>query len=174
MVMRLPENDRISVSRNKLMADIKVAMGGRLAEEMIFGHGKVTTGASSDIKMATDLARRMIMEWGMSDKLGFQTYRQQDDTYLGMGAGSSRLHSEATAQTVDDEVSQLIDTCFVEAKAILKKHEKKLHVLGKALLERETLTGEEIRVLLEGGTLPTEDQPPLHAEVQQVSSVPTA
>lgn len=173
MVMRLPENDRISVSRSKLLADIKVAMGGRLAEELIFGHAKVTTGASSDIRMATSLARRMITEWGMSDKLGFQAYQQQDETYLGMASGNNRQHSEATAEVLDNEVSKLIDSCFAETKDLLIKKEKDLHTLAKALLERETLTGEEIKILMDGGTLPTEEMPPVHAQVHQVSSVPT-
>lgn len=172
LVMRLPENDRISVSRSRLMADIMVATGGRIAEEMIFGSEKVTTGASSDIRMATDMARRMITEWGMSDKLGFQAYAKQDDTYLGMAAGSNGLISEATLQEVDKEVKELIDSCFNKAKTLLKKKNKELHVLAKALLERETLTGDEIKILLEGGTLP-EIETVTTPETHQVSGVPT-
>ncbi len=172
MVMRLPENDRISVSRIKLLADIKVAMGGRIAEEMIFGEDKITTGASSDIKMATSLARRMITEWGMSDKMGFQAYESRDESYLGMASGGGRQHAEATAERVDLEVHKLLEDCFKETQKLLKEKSKELDLLGKALLERETLTGEEIKVLMEGGKLPEMGQPPIHAEVKHASGVP--
>jgi len=153
MVMRLPEGDRISMSRSRLFADLKVSMGGRLAEELIFGHDKVTTGASSDIKMATNIARRMITEWGMSDRLGFQSYGAQDDGYLGNRAAPKVL-SESTSQIVDEEVAKILDACYQETKNLLKEKINSLHQLAQALLERETLTGEEIKIVLEGGTLP--------------------
>ena len=153
MVMRLPEGDRISMSRSRLFADLKVSMGGRLAEELIFGHDKVTTGASSDIKMATNIARRMITEWGMSDRLGFQSYGSQDDGYLG-NAMAPKVLSEATSQIVDEEVAKILDACYQETKNLLKEKINSLHQLAQALLERETLTGEEIKIVLEGGTLP--------------------
>lgn len=154
MVMRLPENDRISVSRIKLIADIKVAMGGRLAEELIFGPDKVTTGASSDITMATEMARRMITEWGMSEDLGFQAYSSQDESVTGYG--SRRIHkiSEATIQKVDHEVHTLLEKCYAEVRKLLKSKKNALELLAHALLERETLTGEEIRFLFEKGHLP--------------------
>ena len=155
MVMRLPEGDRISMSRSKLLADLKVAMGGRLAEEMIFGVGKVTTGASSDIRMATDIARRMVTEWGMSDKLGFQCYGEpQQEVFLGHSLGSQRQGiSETTAQIIDEEVRIILDTCYHEARKILIDKQDQLHILAKGLLEYETLTGEEIKTLLEEGKL---------------------
>ncbi len=153
MVMRLPEGDRISVSRNKLLADVRVAMGGRLAEELIFGHENVTTGASSDIKMATEIARRMVTEWGLSDKLGFQCFGQQDEGFLGGGL-STKAMSSATAQTVDQEIAYILDTCFAETRTMLEDKLESLHKLAGVLLERETLTGDEIKILLEGGDLP--------------------
>ena len=153
MVMRLPEGDRISVSRNKLLADIRVAMGGRLAEELIFGHENVTTGASSDIKMATEMARRMVTEWGLSDKLGFQAFGGQEETFLGYG-NSSKAMSSATAEMVDQEVSKILDTSFTETRKMLEEKLDLLHSLATVLLERETLTGDEIKIVMEGGDLP--------------------
>lgn len=153
MVMRLPEGDRISMSRNKLLADLKVAMGGRLAEELIFGAGMVTTGASSDIRMATEIARRMITEWGMSDRLGFQSYSEpQQEVFLGHSLGAkNHAVSEKTAQVIDDEVRVILDACYAEARKILTDKMDKLHALAKGMLEYETLSGEEIRSLLEDG-----------------------
>ena len=154
MVMRLPEGDRVSLSRSKLLADLKVAMGGRIAEEMIFGYEKVTTGASSDIRMATDIAKRMITEWGMSDRLGFQAYGSpQEEVFLGYSVNQNKALSEATAQIVDEEVRRVLDECYVAAQKLLHDKLDMLHKLAKCLLERETLTGEDIRILLEGGVL---------------------
>jgi cell division protease FtsH len=158
MVMRLPEGDRISMSRSKLLGDLKVSMGGRIAEELIFGHDKVTTGASSDIQMATEIARRMVTEWGLSDRLGFQMYgERQQEVFLGHSVSQHKPISEATAQMVDEEIRKILDTCYVETEGMLKKHIKKLHLLAKALLDYETLSGDEIKALLEDGTIPSHD-----------------
>ena len=155
MVMRLPEGDRISMSRAKILADIKVAMGGRIAEEMIFGEDKVTTGASSDIKMASEYARRMITEWGMSDKLGFQAYgEQQQEVFLGQALTQRKQISERTAQLIDEEVQAVLDDCYKAATKLLTQKKAKLELLGKTLLEYETLSGDEIKVLLEEGKAP--------------------
>lgn len=155
LVMRLPESDRISVSRIKLLADLKVAAGGRVAEELIFGKDKVTTGASSDIRMATEIARRMVTEWGMSDALGFQSYGEpQQEVFLGHAVTQSKPISESTAQKVDQEVHRIVDECYQDAYKLIKTHIKKLHLLAENLLERETLTGDDIKVLMEGGDLP--------------------
>lgn len=156
MVMRLPEGDRISMSRSKLLADLKVAMGGRLAEELIFGDEKVTTGASSDIRMATDIARRMVTEWAMgSDKLGFQSYGEpQQEVFLGQQLTQRKSISEATSQIIDSEVHRILDECYAEAHKILVEKLDKLHTLAKTLLEFETMSGEDIKLLLEEGILP--------------------
>ena len=148
-----------------------VAMGGRIAEEMTFGNDKVTTGASSDIKMATDVARRMITEWGMSDKLGFLSYATQDEGYLGSHT-TPKSYSGTTAQLIDDEVKSLIDICYKDATLLLKKKKKHLISLAENLLERETLTGDEIRIVLEGGTLPPIEDT-IHNETPSVSGVPS-
>ncbi len=172
MVMRLPEGDRISMSRSKLLADLKVAMGGRLAEEIIFGSAKVTTGASSDIRMATDIARRMVTEWAMSDKLGFQSYGEpQQEVFLGHSITQRKPISESTAQVIDDEVRNILDTCYAQARKILDDHIEQLHLLATTLLECETLSGDEIRGLLEDGIKPTSPQGDVKSKI--TSSIPS-
>ena len=114
MVMRLPEGDRISVSREKLEADIAVAMGGRVAEELIFGRDKVTAGAASDIEQATKIARHMVTQWGMSDELGPVGYGQNEqEVFLGHSVTQSKNVSEATAQKIDQEIRRIVDGGYV-------------------------------------------------------------
>jgi cell division protease FtsH len=154
MVMRLPEGDRISISRAKLKADLAVAMGGRIAEELIFGIDKITTGASSDIKMATDMARRMVTEWGMSEKLGPLTYGENDqEVFLGHSVATHKNVSEATAKMIDEEIRGIVDTGYDRARKTLTDNLDNLHTLAQGLLEFETLSGEEIRQLLRGETV---------------------
>jgi cell division protease FtsH len=158
MVMRLPEGDRVSMSRAKLQADLAVSMGGRLAEELIFGAEYVTTGASSDIKMATDIARRMVTEWGMSDKLGFINYGgDQEEVFLGHSIGQTKKMSDATAAVVDGEVRTIVDTAYVRAKKCLTDKMDDLHKLAKALMEYEMLSGDEIKALLRGEAIIRDD-----------------
>ncbi|MEI7493134.1 MAG: ATP-dependent zinc metalloprotease FtsH [Alphaproteobacteria bacterium] len=147
LVMSLPERDTVSQSREKLISHLKMSMGGRIAEELIFGEDKVTTGASSDIQAATSIARRMIVEWGFSDKLGFQNFSSSNDREF------TKPYSEKTEELIDSEVKILLETCYKESQALLKKHIKKLHLLAEALLEHETLTGDEIKALLDGGVI---------------------
>ena len=149
MVVRLPEKDRISVSREKLDADMAVAMGGRIAELLIFGGHKVTTGASSDIKQATNIARYMVTEWGMSDTLGPMSYADRD--YNTFGAG--RQISEDSAKFVDQEVKTILKNAYDVAEKLLKKHLDQLHLLADFLMKREQLSGDEIQELLTTGHL---------------------
>lgn len=154
MVMRLPEGDRVSMSIERLQADLAVAMGGRIAEGMIFGPHKITTGASSDISMATQMARRMVTEWGMSDKLGPITYGENSqEVFLGHSVAQHKNVSEATAQLIDEEVKRIVEEGYKRAKNILTKHRNHLELLAKTLLEYETLSGDEINVLLKEGKL---------------------
>ena len=154
LVMRLPEDDRVSMSRETLEADIAVAMGGRVAEEIIFGTHKVTTGASSDIKMATDIARRMVTEWGMSDKLGPLTYgHPQQEVFLGHSITQTQDISHETQIVIDQEVRRIVDEGYTLANTILKTNRKQLDLLAEKLLEYETLSGEEIQIILKGGGL---------------------
>jgi cell division protease FtsH len=154
MVMRLPEGDRISLSKAKIFADLRVACGGRIAEEMIFGETKITTGASSDIKMVSDMSRRMITEWGMSDKLGFLAYgADQQEVFLGHSVTQTKNLSDATAKTIDEETRRIIDEAYTDASNILNENKDQLETVAKGLLEYETLSGDEIASLIDGNTL---------------------
>ena len=127
MVMRLPEGDRISLARDKLFADLRVACGGRIAEEMIFGEEKVTTGASSDIKMVSDTARRMVTEWGLSDRLGFLAYgADEQEVFLGRSVSQQKNLSDSTAKIIDEEIRNIVDDAYLDARKILKKKKKDL------------------------------------------------
>ena len=151
MVMRLPERDQVSVTRQKMLSDICVAFGGRLAEELVFGHDQVTTGAVSDIRQATRMARAMVMRYGLSDALGPIEYGEnQEEVFLGHSVARQQNISEATAQKVDNEIHRIIDDCYEKAKAILTEKRSDLDVLARGLLEYETLTGDEIIALLKG------------------------
>ena len=151
MVVRLPENDRVSMSRAKLLADLAVAMGGRIAEELIFGAEKITTGASSDIRHATDVARRMVTEWGMSDVMGPLSYGEPtQEVFLGHAVTQHKNVSDSTATQIDKEIRKIVENSYDQAQKILKDHIDHLHALAKGLLEYETLSGEEINALLKG------------------------
>jgi cell division protease FtsH len=151
MVMRLPEQDRLSLTRQKMLSDIAIAFGGRIAEELIFGHDKVTTGASSDIEQATRVARAMITRYGMSDDLGPIAFGEnQEEVFLGHSVSRTQNMSEATAQKIDFEIHRVIDECYQRAYKILSDQLKDLHVVAKGLLEYETLTGDEIVGLMKG------------------------
>ncbi len=154
MVMRLPERDQTCVTRAKFNADLAVAMGGRVAEEIIFGHDKVTSGAASDIKMATRLARAMVTQYGMSDKLGPLSYGDnEEEVFLGHSVARQQNLSEDTQRLVDAEIHTLVDEAYKLARKVLEKNIDQLHMLAEALLEHETLSGVEIRDLLDGKPL---------------------
>ena len=151
MVMSLPEGDRYSMSKLKLLQQLTMAMGGRAAEELVFGPDKVSNGASGDIKMATDTTRRMVSEWGMSEKLGMVSYVDNgQEVFLGHSMGGAKNVSEATAREIDDEVRRIIDHAYAEAKRILTERSEDLERLAQGLLEYETLSGDEIRMVLRG------------------------
>jgi len=149
MVMTLPERDKPSRSREYYKARIAMAMGGRVAEEIIFGYDKVTTGASQDIKSATATAKHMVTEAGMSDLLGPLSYGDnQDEVFLGRSVSRNQQMSEDTQRKVDAEVKKLVDEGYEKAKKILNEKIEDLHKLAKNLLIYETLTGDEIRDLI--------------------------
>ncbi len=152
MVMRLPEADKHSVTREKMHDDLAVAMGGRVAEEMIFGYDKVTSGASSDIKYATQMAQAMVKEWGMSDKIGPTYYGDGDgsEPFLGAAIAQGKHISEHMAGVIDDEVKRIVTEAYDRAESILKEHKDDLHKLAESLLEYETLSGDEIKAVLAG------------------------
>ena len=154
MVMRLPERDQLSLPREKMFADITVAMGGRVAEELIFGDKKVTSGASSDIEMATKMARNMVTKFGMSEKLGpIQYGENEEEVFLGRSVQRHQNVSEETAKTIDAEIRAIVDSCYGSAKKILNDKIEDLHKLAKGLIEYETLTGDEITALLKDGVV---------------------
>ncbi|RST30090.1 ATP-dependent metallopeptidase FtsH/Yme1/Tma family protein [Sphingomonas ginkgonis] len=154
MVMRLPERDSYSYHRDKMYANLAVSMGGRVAEEVIFGYDKVSSGASSDIQYATGLARDMVTRWGMSDALGPLQYSEpEEEVFLGYSMNRGRQMSNETAQLIDKEVRRIVDSGYDRAKHLLEEHRGELETLAQALLEYETLSGEEIRTILDGGTI---------------------
>ncbi|MFL2813444.1 MAG: ATP-dependent zinc metalloprotease FtsH [Candidatus Puniceispirillales bacterium] len=154
MVMRLPEGDRISMARDKLFADLRVACGGRIAEEMIFGDEKVTTGASSDIKMVSDIARRMVTEWGLSEKLGFLAYSaDEQEVFLGRSVSQQKNLSDSTAKIIDEEIRNIVDDAYIDASKILKQKKKQLDLIANALLEYETLDSQDINSIIKGKKL---------------------
>jgi cell division protease FtsH len=149
MVMRLPERDQLSVTREKMYSDIAVAMGGRIAEEIIFGHDKVTSGASSDIDMATKMAKNMVTRYGMSKELGPLAYGEnEEEVFLGRSITRQQNMSEETAKKVDSEVKKIVEAGYDRAKKVLTEKVDDLHKIAKALLVYETLTGDEIRDLM--------------------------
>jgi cell division protease FtsH len=151
LVMRLPERDQLSVTRQKMMADLCVAFGGRIAEELIFGHDKVTTGAMSDIEQATRMVRAMVTRFGMSDELGPIAYAEnQEEVFLGHSVSRQQNVSEQTAQKIDSEIRRIVDATYQKAKEILTTRLNDLHTLARGLLEYETLTGDEIVALIKG------------------------
>jgi cell division protease FtsH len=151
MVMTLPEGDRYSMSKQKVDARLVMLFGGREAEIMMFGPEKVTNGATGDIQMATSLARSMVMEWGMSEKLGRVRYRpNEQEVFLGHSVTQSTNMSDETAKLIDEEVRKLIETSEKAARKILTDNRKQFEAIGQALLDYETLTGDELRDLIVG------------------------
>jgi cell division protease FtsH len=159
MVMRLPERDSYSYARDKMYANLAVAMGGRVAEEIILGHDKVTSGASGDIQMATGLARSMVTKWGMSEKLGPLLYAQnEEEVFLGHSVARTQNVSEATARLIDEEIRRFVEEAYEKARTILTDNLGDLHKIAKALLEYETLSGDEMMALLRGEKIARETQ----------------
>ena len=174
LVMSLPEGDRLSENRARLLARMKMAMGGRVAEELVFGPDKVSNGAAGDIKAATNIARTMVTEWGMSDKLGMIAYGDNSqEVFLGHSVTQNKNVSELTARDIDGEVKSFIDAAYAGAKALLTEKLDELHRLARGLLEYETLSGDDIRTVLRGEPVIRKvvDEP---AADSRRSSVPTA
>ena len=151
VTMFLPEEDRYSYSKQRLMSQMKSLFGGRIAEELIFGPAYVTTGASNDIERATDIARNMVTKWGLSDRLGPLTYSEDDgEIFLGRSVTRHKQVSDVTAHAIDEEVRTLIDTCYTEAKNILEENIEKLHTMANALVKYETIDENQIKDIMDG------------------------
>ncbi|KAF0173877.1 MAG: ATP-dependent zinc metalloprotease FtsH [Hyphomonadaceae bacterium] len=161
MVMQLPEGDRYSMHYTQMMSRLAVLMGGRVAEELIFGKDQITSGASSDITGATNLARNMVTRWGYSDLLGLVSYGDnQEEVFLGHSVSRTQNVSEETARKIDSEVKRLVEEGYNEAKRILTEKAHEHELLSQALLEYETLSGEEITIVLRGEKLDRPDDTP--------------
>ena len=151
VTMQLPEKDKYSQSITYLRSRLSILFGGRLAEDIIFGPDKVSTGASNDIMVATSIARRMVTEWGMSETLGPVAYEEPDgEVFLGHSITRRKSISDKTAQEVDCQIRKIIDAAYEKTRQILIKNKKQLDMLANALMEYETLSGEEISLILKG------------------------
>lgn len=154
--MPLPEKDEMFMTKGKMLQEIMVSLGGRIAEEIIFDD--ITTGASSDIKKATKVARRMVTRYGMSDNIGVINYDDDDDeVFIGRDLAHAKSHSELVSGEIDREVKEIIDSCYAKAKAIIMEHEEVLHKCAELLLEKEKITREEFEGLMEEKSYEPED-----------------
>jgi cell division protease FtsH len=163
MVKFLPEGDRYSMKYKEFTSQLAVAMGGRVAEEITFGKENITSGASGDIEQATKMARAMVTRLGYSDELGLVAYGEnQEEVFLGMSVGRQQNISEATAQKIDAEVRRLVDEGYQTARRIITENNEGFTTIAEALLEFETLTGDELKDLLNGKrpTREPTDEPP--------------
>jgi len=173
VTMSLPERDRYGMAKIELESRIAVMFGGRIAEELIFGAENVTTGASNDIQQATNLARRMVTEWGMSEKLGPLKYSDnEEEVFLGHSVTQRKNVSDATAKLIDEEIRRIIDEGEATARRILTEKMDDLHKIAGALLEHETLSGEEVKALLRGEPIKVGGSDPTPPRAR--SSVPTS
>ncbi|MGH6946408.1 MAG: ATP-dependent zinc metalloprotease FtsH [Kiloniellales bacterium] len=175
VTMNLPEKDRYSLKFNEIKARLAMMFGGRLAEELIYGVENVSTGASNDIQQATNLARRMVTEWGMSDKLGRLRYvDNQEEVFLGHSVTRSQTISPATAKLIDEEIRRIIEEAESTARKVLEDHIDELHAVAKALLEYETLSGDEVQAIMRGESIDREDHPAPEGQSGRKSSVPSS
>ncbi len=173
MVMQLPERDKLSMTYEQMTSRLAIMMGGRIAEEMIFGKDKVTSGAASDIEQATRLARMMVTRWGFSDELGTVAYGEnQEEVFLGHSVSRTQNVSEQTAQKIDAEIRRLVESGLSEARRILEEHSNDLEALAQGLLEYETLSGDEIRGLI-AGKPPVRGDSAEEANAAKASAVPS-
>jgi cell division protease FtsH len=173
VTMNLPERDRYGMKKSEMEARLAMMFGGRVAEELIYGEDEVTTGASNDIQQATGMARAMVTEYGMSDKLGRLRYSQnQEEVFLGHSVAKSQNMSEETAKLIDEEVRRIIDEAETKARNVLREHIDQLHLLTDALLEYETLSGAEVDRILRGE--PPQAPGPDGGGVSPVAHIPKA
>jgi cell division protease FtsH len=173
VTMHLPERDRLSISKSWFEARIAMCFGGRVAEQLIYGDKHLNTGASNDIHQATAMARRMVTEYGMSDALGPLRYSEnEEEVFLGHSVTQRKNVSDETAKLIDQEVRRIVEEGEAKAREILSRNIDNLHVVAKALLEYETLTGEEVKALMRGEKIRQQTNDPSSNKPR--SSVPTA
>jgi cell division protease FtsH len=175
VTMNLPEKDRYGFTIRELKGKLAMMFGGRVAEELVYGPDSVTTGAGNDIQQATQIARKMVTEWGMSDKLGPLRYEDnQEEVFLGHSVARSQNISDATARLIDEEIRNLVDEAEASARSVLGEHRQDLDALAKALLEYETLSGADVQAVLRGEPVvrPSDTEPP--RDTGRRSSVPVS
>jgi cell division protease FtsH len=149
--MYLPEEDRYSMSKQRLESSISSLFGGRIAEEMINGANGVTTGASNDIERATEIARNMVTKWGLSERLGPLTYSEDDgEVFLGRSVTQHKQVSDDTAHAIDEEIRRIIDSNYERSKRILDENVDKLHAMASALVKYETIGELQIKDIMDG------------------------
>jgi len=175
LTMSLPERDRYSYSKLEMECKLAIMFGGRIAEELVFGEANVTTGASNDIQQATAMARRMVTEYGFSEKLGPLRYTDnEEEIFLGHSVTQHKNVSDATAKLIDEEVRRLIDEAESQARNIVSEHRKDLEAIAQALLEFETLTGDEVDSVLRGESIFRPDEDDTSMDSGRKSSVPSS
>ena len=175
VTMNLPERDRYGFKKSELEAKLAMMFGGRLAEELIYGAENITTGAGNDIQQATNMARAMVTEYGMSEKLGPLRYNEnQEEIFLGHSVARQQSMSEATARLIDEEIRRLVDEAETKGRQVLESHMEDLHKLAKGLLEYETLSGEEVQAILRGEAVDRSDTSGPAGESGRRSSVPSS
>jgi cell division protease FtsH len=173
LTFSLPERDRLGYKKSEILAKLAMTYGGRAAEEIIFGKEHITTGAGSDIRQATGFARRMVTEWGMSEKLGAIRYNDnQDEVFLGHSVSRTQSVSGATAKLIDEEVREICDNAEAQARKVLTDHLAEVHLLAKALLEHETLGADEVQQAIRGEKIDRGDGA-APVERERRSSVPS-
>jgi cell division protease FtsH len=164
VTQQLPAEDRLSYTRDWAENRIAICLGGRIAEELIFG--QMTTGAGNDIEKATDLARKMVCEWGMSEKMGPLTFgHKEEQPFLGRDMGHSQNYSEETSRAIDAEVKRIVMDGYQVANKVLAENLELLKKIAEALLEHETLDGEDIEVIAQGGVIQRRPPPPTRPPV---------
>ena len=157
VTMYLPEEEKYNETKEGLYIKICTLLGGRIAEELTFD--SVTTGASNDLERSTAMARKMVCEWGMSDKLGPLSYGEKEgEVFLGRDYGHVKNYSEATAMAIDDEIRRIVEECYERTTEILSQHKDSLIIVSEALLERENMDGSEIKAMIFGAEEATEDE----------------
>jgi cell division protease FtsH len=175
VTMQLPVEDRYSMDREQILQNISVLFGGRIAEEVFMG--QMTTGASNDFERATDLARKMVTQWGMSKELGTMVYGENEgEVFLGRSITTHKNVSEATMQQVDAEIRRIIDQQYTLARRLIEENTDKMHAMANALLEFETIDAEQIQDIMEGRPPrpPKPAQPPASSPGGGNASSPTA
>jgi cell division protease FtsH len=174
VTMNLPERDKLSYSKQWCEARIAMSFGGRCAEQLVYGKDHLNTGASSDIMQATDLARRMVTEWGMSEKLGPLRYNEnQQEVFLGHAITQRQNMSEDTARLIDQEIRRIVTEGETLAREVVTAHRRELEAITQALMEYETVSGEEVQGVMRGDKIvrPSDDDGPKESGS---SAVPTA